>query len=191
MTNQPDEYYINLILKGNVNSYTVLVERYKQMVFTLAIRMLKNREGAEEISQDVFVKAYQNLSKFKGESKFSTWLYKIAYYASLDAIKKNKRQIASDDIDAVKEVNLESMESSLHYIENKERTTIINKALYQLKEEDRVLLTLFYFEEISIKEISKIMDLTDDNVKVKLFRSRKKLAHILKNVIEPNTINLV
>jgi len=191
MTNQPDEYYINLILKGNVNSYTVLVERYKQMVFTLAIRMLKNREGAEEISQDVFVKAYQNLSKFKGESKFSTWLYKITYYASLDAIKKNKRQITSDDIDNVKEVNLDSMESALHYLENKERTAIINEALYKLKEEDRVLLTLFYFEEISIKEISKIMDLTDDNVKVKLFRSRKKLANILKNVIEPNTINLV
>jgi RNA polymerase sigma-70 factor (ECF subfamily) len=83
------------------------------------------------------------------------------------------------------------MESALHYLENKERTAIINKALYKLKEEDRVLLTLFYFEEISIKEISKIMDLTDDNVKVKLFRSRKKLANILKNVIEPNTINLV
>lgn len=191
MTNQPDEYYINLILKGNVNSYTVLVERYKQMVFTLAIRMLKNREGAEEISQDVFVKAYQNLSKFKGESKFSTWIYKIAYYASLDAIKKNKRQIASDDIDAVKEVNLESMENTLHYLENKERIAIINKALFQLKEEDRILLTLFYFEEISIKEISKIMNLTDDNVKVKLFRARKKLANVLKNVVEPNTINLV
>ena len=191
MTNQPDEYYINLILKGNVNSYTVLVERYKQMVFTLAVRMVKSKEGAEEISQDVFVKAYQNLSKFKGDSKFSTWIYKIAYYASLDAIKKNKRQILSDNIDTVKEVNLESTESVLQYLENKERTAIINKALFQLKEGERVLLTLFYFEEISIKEISKIMDLTDENVKVKLFRARKKLANVLKNVVEPNTINLV
>lgn len=191
MTKQPDEYYINLVLTGDVNSYAVLVERYKQMVFTLAIRILKNREGAEEISQDVFVKAYQKLSSFRGDSKFSTWLYKIAYYTSLDEVKKSKRQIVSDDIDSVNELNYSVLENSLQYIEDKERKEIINEALYRLKEEERILLTLFYFEESSMKEISKIMDLTIDNVKVKLFRSRKKLAIVLKNVIEPNTINLI
>lgn len=142
MTNQPDEYYINQILKGDVNSYAVLVERYKQMVFTLSIRILKNREGAEEISQDVFVKAYQNLSKFKGDSKFSTWLYKIAYYASLDEIKKRKRQIISDDIDSVKELNLGVLENSLQYLENEERKEVINKALYKLNEDEHIFVNV-------------------------------------------------
>lgn len=190
MTGLSDEYYINLVLKGEVNSYAILVERYQQMVYTLAVRMVKNREGAEEISQDVFVKAYQNLSNFKGDSKFSTWLYKIAYYASLDQLKKNKRQLLSDDIESVKEINIEETESALQKLENEERGILIKKALYKLKEEERIILTLFYFEENSIKDISKIMDLSDENVKVKLFRSRKKLANILKNVVESKTINV-
>jgi RNA polymerase sigma-70 factor (ECF subfamily) len=87
MSNKPDEYYIQQTLNGNVNDYAFLVEKYKHMVFTLTIRIVKSREEAEEVSQDVFVKAYKNLKNFKGDSKFSTWLYKIAYYASLDVLK--------------------------------------------------------------------------------------------------------
>ena len=71
---------------------TVLVDRYKDFIYTLALRMLKNREEAEEVSQDTFIKMYKSLSKFKGDSKFSTWLYKVAYNNCLDRIKKNKKQ---------------------------------------------------------------------------------------------------
>jgi RNA polymerase sigma-70 factor (ECF subfamily) len=95
MSTKPDEYYIQQTLNGNVNAYTFLVEKYKYMVFTLAIRIVKNREQAEEVAQDVFVKAFKNLKNFKGDSKFSTWIYKIAYYASLDDLKRSKRQIRS------------------------------------------------------------------------------------------------
>ncbi|MCF6182197.1 RNA polymerase sigma factor [Lutibacter sp.] len=190
MTNQPDEYYIEQTLNGNVNYYAFLVERYQQMVFTLTIRIVKNREVAEEISQDVFVKAYENLERFKGESKFSTWIYKIAYYASLDTIKRNKRQLNFENIETINEINFEKVQDALQSLQDKERKIIINNALFKLSEDERVILTLFYFEEMSIKEISKVVNLSLDNIKIKLFRSRKKLASILKNVIDPQTINL-
>ena len=85
-----DQYYINLITQGDTIAFSVLVERYKDLVFTLTYRILKNREDAEEASQDTFIKAYKSLSKFKGDSKFSTWIYKIAYNTSLDRLKKTK-----------------------------------------------------------------------------------------------------
>ncbi len=190
MTNQLDEYYIEQTLNGNVNYYAFLVERYQRMVFTLTIRIVKNREVAEEISQDVFVKAYENLERFKGKSKFSTWIYKIAYYASLDAIKRNKRQLNFENIETINEINFENVQDALQSLQDNERKIIINNALFKLSEDERVILTLFYFEEMSIKEISKVVNLSLDNIKIKLFRSRKKLASILKNVIDPQTINL-
>ena len=191
MSTKPDEYYIQQTLKGNVNAYAFLVEKYKHMVYTLTIRIVKNREEAEEVAQDVFVKAYKNLNKFKGDSKFSTWIYKIAYYASLDALKLNKRQIRSGNIDNFKEQNIGITDDSLKFLHDKERKQIINDAIFKLSEDERVIITLYYFEELPIKEISKVVDLSEDNIKIKLFRSRKKLAGLLKNVIGPNTIDLI
>jgi len=191
MSTKPDEYYIQQTLKGNVNAYAFLVEKYEHMVFTLTIRIVKNREEAEEVAQDVFVKAFKNLKNFKGESKFSTWIYKIAYYASLDVLKLNKRQIRSENIDTFKERNSGNTDDSLKFLHDKERKQFINDALFKLSEDERVIITLYYFEELPIKEISKIVDLSEDNIKIKLFRSRKKLAGLLKNVIGPNTIDLI
>ncbi|MDD7914620.1 RNA polymerase sigma factor [Polaribacter ponticola] len=90
MTTTKDQLYINKVINGDTNAFAYLVDTYKNMVFSLAFKMTKNREEAEEISQDTFVKAFKNLHKFKGDSKFSTWLYRIAYHACLDAIKKIK-----------------------------------------------------------------------------------------------------
>ena len=191
MSAKPDEYYIEQTLNSNVNAYSFLVERYKHMVFTLTLRIVKNREEAEEVAQDVFVKAYKNLENFKGDSKFSTWIYKIAYFASLDVIKRNKRQVKTEDIDSLYDGNLENVQDALKDLHEKDRKKVINEAILKLNEEERIILTLFYFEELSIKEISKVVNLSDDNIKVKLFRSRKKLASILKHVIEPRTIDLI
>jgi len=191
MNTKPDEYYIKQTLNGNVNAFAILVERYKNMVYTLSIKIVKNREEAEEISQDSFVKAYKNLSSFKGESKFSTWVYKIAYYASLDAVKRNKRFSNNENIDDLKIGNLSEIQGALEYLHEKERKKVISKALLKLNEDERTILTLFYFEELPIKEISKIINLSEDNIKVKLYRSRKKLAVFLKHVIEPRTIDLI
>lgn len=189
MIQNTDQDYIEQIRSGNVNAYAALVTKYKSMIFTLAVRMVGNREDAEEVAQDTFVKAYKALNTFKGTSKFSTWLYRIVYNTSLDYIKKNKRIILSDHIDEINEADIGSMQNALTYIEAKEKKQMIEKALLQLPEEERVLLTLFYFEELSLKEISEIVKISYDNVKIKLHRSRKKLYHILKNVVEPIYLN--
>ena len=190
MSTKPDTFYIQETLNGNVNAYAFLVEKYKQMVFTLSIRIVKNKEEAEEISQDVFVKAYTNLKNFKGESKFSTWIYKIGYYASLDTITRNKRQLNAENIDEIYEGDIGVLQDALSYLEEKERKNIIKQSLLKLNEDEQVILTLYYFEELPLKEISEVVNLSSDNVKVKLFRARKKLATILKHVIEPKTMNL-
>ncbi|MFW6101986.1 MAG: RNA polymerase sigma factor, partial [Bacteroidota bacterium] len=101
-----DEYYIERVLQGDHSSYATLVERHKDMVFTLAYRILKSREDAEEISQDAFMKAYRSLKKFRKEAKFSTWLYRIVYNLCVSRLRKNKKQIVSLD-DEDKNIDIE------------------------------------------------------------------------------------
>ncbi len=189
--NQTDAYYIERILKGDVNAYTSLVEKYQHMVYTLAMRMLKSKEKAEEVSQDAFVKAYTNLDSFQGKAKFSTWLYKIVYFGCLDELKKTKRSFNPEDIEKVPNIELDNTKSGLERLEDADRSQLIKDAIAKLNEDEQVILTLFYFEEQSLKELSQILDMTPNNVKVKLFRARKKMAELLKNVIEPNTLNAI
>lgn len=183
-----DQHYINLIINGDTTAFNVLVDRYKDLVFTLTLRMLKNREEAEEVSQDTFIKAYKSLNRFKGDSKFSTWIYKIAYNTSLDRLKMNKKFLNNVVINEFTEHQLKTIDNALDNLENKEREQAIQDCIALLPSDDGFLLTLYYFEEQSLEEISKAMGLTPNNIKVKLFRSRKKLASILKQRLEPEII---
>ena len=159
------------------------------MVYTLAYKIVKNREDAEEVAQDTFVKAYNALNDFKGDSKFSTWLYKIAYYRSLDYLKKNKRRVETTKIDISEEYNIASLDDALDALEAKDRTEIIKHAIQQLPGEDSVLITLYYFETLSMNEISKVMGISPNTIKVRLFRGRKRLAKILENNLEKEIIH--
>lgn len=183
-----DQHYINLVISGDTNAFSVLVDRYKDLVYTLTLRMLKNREEAEEVSQDTFIKVYKSLNKFKGDSKFSTWIYKIAYNSCLDRLKKNKKFFNDVPIDEFTEHQIKTIDNALHHLEEKEREQAIQDCIALLPSDDAFLLTLYYFEEQSLDEISKAMNLAPNNVKVKLFRSRKKLATILKERLEPEII---
>ncbi len=189
MSQKPDEHLINKVIKGENNAYAVLVDRYKHMVYTLALKIVKNREDAEEVAQDTFVKAYSALNEFKGESKFSTWLYKIAYYRSLDYLKKNKRRVETTTIDISEEYNIASMDDALDGMEIKERAEIIKHAIQELPADDAVLITLYYFETLSMNEISKVMGIPANTIKVRLFRGRKRLAKILENNLEQEIIH--
>jgi len=188
MSQKPDEDLINKVIKGENNAYAILVDRYKHMVYTLALKIVKNREDAEEVAQDSFIKAYNALNDFKGESKFSTWLYKIAYYRSLDYLKKNKRQVETTAIDISEEYNIASMDDALDRMEVKERAEIIKHAIEKLPADDAVLITLYYFETLSMNEISEVMEIPANTIKVRLFRGRKRLAKILENNLELENI---
>lgn len=183
-----DQIIINQILESDTNAFTVLVDRYKDLVFTLALRMLKNREEAEEVAQDTFIKVYKSLQKFKGDSKFSTWIYKVAYNSCLDRIKKNKKHYNDVAIDEFTMHHLKAVDNVFETMVENERNEAIKECLNLLPSDDSFLLTLYYFEEQSLEEIADIIGLTANNVKVKLYRSRKKLATILKARLEPEII---
>lgn len=188
MTETNDQLYIEKILKGDVNAFSFLVDNYKNMVFSLAFKMTKSREEAEEVSQDTFIKAYKNLSKFKGDSKFSTWLYRIAYHTSLDAIKKNKNTPNTYDINEVTFNQIKAVEHILEGIERKERAELMEVCLQKMADEERSIIWMFYYDELSLKEIIEVTGLQEANIKVKLHRARKKLLTIVKENIEPEII---
>ena len=183
-----DIYYINLIIEGNTNAFSILVDRYKDLVYSLALKMVKNREEAEEVAQDTFIKVFKSLSQFNGDSKFSTWIYKVTYNTCLDRLKKHKREQQVVSIDEFNTNQIKSIDNTLDKMENEEREKAIQDCIQLLPADDAFLLTLFYFEEQSLEEIAKVIGLTANNVKVKLFRSRKKLTSILKEKLEPEII---
>jgi len=184
-----DQFYIDQTLKGDTRSFASLVEKYQDFVFTIVIRMVKTREEAEEVSQDTFIKAYESLESYRGEAKFSSWLYSIAYRKALDALRKNKRYKASELIEDITEGEVETIDNALHYLEVQERKQAIQDCIQKLPEADAAIITFYYFEELSVREIAEITKLTEDNIKVKLYRSRKKLFSLLKHFILPEITN--
>lgn len=184
-----DQLYIKLILEGDTNAFSALVSRYKDFVFTLSLRMLHNREEAEEVSQDTFIKVFRSLNSFKKESKFSTWLYKITYNTCLDRVKKQKKDRSVVELNEFTGHEARSLMNVLETIEENERKQMIQDCLNLLLPEESFLITLYYFNENSLKEISQIIKMNENNLKIKLFRIRKKLAGILKLKLEPEIID--
>ena len=188
MTTTNDQLYIEKVINGDVNAFAYLVDAYKNMVFSLAFKMTKNREEAEEISQDTFIKAFKNIKEFKGDSKFSTWLYRIAYYTSLDNIKKNKKEQHTFEINEVTFNQIQTVDTTLQGIERKERSKLMDECLLKLPEDERTILWMFYYDELSLKEIIEVTGLSEANLKVKLHRARKKMLTVVKENLEPEMI---
>ncbi len=175
MDNNSDQIYIDKVLQGDTNAFAYLINKYKDMAYTIAIKIVKRHEDAEEVAQDSFLKAYEKLDSFKGNSKFSTWLYTIVYRNSITKIRKKK--VATSDIDDyVMDNYSEGSEfPQIEAIKNGEQKKYVREAIDRLPEKDALLITLFYMDESSIEEIEQITNLTQSNIKVKLFRARKKL----------------
>ncbi|QMU63756.1 MAG: sigma-70 family RNA polymerase sigma factor [Flavobacteriaceae bacterium] len=189
MTVNNDQPYIDKVLNGDINTFSFLVEKYKDMVFTLALKMTKNREEAEEVLQDSFMKAFKSLKSFKGDAKFSTWLYKITYHNCIDRVKKNARRYTTDSIDKVLENRIKDTEDTMQMMERKERAELMNVCLLELPKDERSILWLFYYEELSLNEMIEVTSLSQANLKVKLYRARKKLLSIVQEKMEPEIIH--
>ncbi len=175
MDKNSDQIYIDKVLQGDTNAFAYLINKYKNMAYTLSIKIVKNHEDAEEVAQDSFLKAYEKLDSFKGNSKFSTWLYTIVYRNSITKIRKKK--VATTDIDdyVIDNYSEGSEFPQIEAIKNGEQQKYVKAAIDRLPEKDALLITLFYMNESSIEEIEQITNLTQSNIKVKLFRARKKL----------------
>ncbi len=168
---QNDDLLINRILTGDKGAFRVLVERYQNLVFTIAFRITNNREEAEEVAQDVFMKVYNNLGGFKGDSKFSSWLYRIAHNTGLTKIRGRKEEHKQIDTTT----DYYAGPSVLNEAEQSFTKADLNKAISMLEPEEATIITLFYLSEQSLDEIAEILNIEPNAAKVRLFRSRKKL----------------
>lgn len=171
-----DNEIISKVLSGDQQAYAGLVNRYQNYVFTLALRMVKNREDAEEVAQDSFIKAYKYLADFKGNSKFSTWLYTIVNNTGISFLRKKKLEIYSLDNEKVFEM-AENRDSGFtaNLVEQKSKLNMVNKAIAMLNPDDAEVITLFYKAEQSLEEIAGILGLEANTAKVRLYRARTRL----------------
>jgi len=176
-----DTDLIEQTLAGDQSAYADLVKRHQRFVFTLAMRFAKNREDAEEIAQDCFIKAYRSLESFQRQSKFTTWLYSIVYTTAMTTLRK--KRVATDSIDDEDTfIQIENKTSGYdeNNVENKSRSFYLSQAIDQLLPDDATIITLFYKGEQSLEEIAQTMGMEASTIKVKLFRARQRLKEKLE-----------
>ena len=180
MENLDELSYIKRILEGDTNLFSVFLERYSRSIHSLIVRIIPSNEDAEELTQDTFLKAFRKLDTFKGECSFSTWLFRIAYNTAISATRKKKFIFPVIDDSMLENVSDETIDMVFGDDEDEVRLQQLEEAITKLNVEEKTLITLYYSENKSIAEIAGMMEQTTDNVKVKLFRVRKKL-YVLMN----------
>jgi len=180
MRNLSDQEIIDSVRKGNDSDYAIIVNRYKNKAFSMLKRMLKNEFDAEEVLQDCFLKAYKSINAFKGDSKFSTWFYRIVYNSALTKLSSQKRKTESEMTSVEDHFNLES-EYNTEEIEKEDVKKLIHATISKLPERYSAVITMFYLNEMTIDEISEVMEISVSNVKVILHRSRNALRDLILN----------
>ena len=173
-----DERLVSATLSGDDEAFGELVRRYKRRVFGIVARHSGNSNEQDDICQEIFIKVYQNLVKYRNDAPFEHWLSKIAVNASYDALRRHSRK--------EKEVPLEDVEFALsdppssEGLPSNEAWEILRHALAKLRPEDRMVITLLNLEEKSIREVSALTGWSESNVKVRAFRARKELKKLLE-----------
>lgn len=182
-----DAYYIAEVLRGNSNAFAPLVDKYKQMAFSLSMKIIRNREDAEDAAQDAFVKAYRSLESYKGSAAFRTWFFRIVYTTAISRVRgKQNNQISLEDC-KLSDKELLDAESAVGQLDAEERSFQLHKAMDLLAPDERAILNLYYFDDLPVDEIAEIMEMSESNVKIKLFRSRKKLYERLYSLLKGET----
>lgn len=178
-----DDLLIRMVKAGKAEAYRALVERYQDLVYNLCYKILLDEDEAKDAAQETFIKAYQVLGSFRAESKFSTWLYRIASNMALAKARRKKRAVPLEEARymATNEQAGDSQPSSMN---QQERSRFLHLALAQLEENDRLLLSLYYLEEVSMEETAEISGLDKNTVKVRMHRARKKLYNVLSSILK-------
>ena len=188
---EQENIYIKRVLDGDRNAFAYLVDKYKSMVFSLALRTTKNREEAEEIAQDAFIKAFQSLKSFQGKAKFSSWLYRIVYTTGISHIRKQEQgRISLDETNIPETLYVES-KRNYEALSEAERKKYLEIALDSLDADERMLIILYYYEEKELEDIAGIAGITKTNTKVKLFRARKKMLMVLESYLKEEKYSLL
>lgn len=178
-----DIYYIQEVLYGNTSCYKQLVEKHQNNVYNIIYKIVQDKEDSEELAQDVFVKVFTKLKTFKKDSKFSTWLYRIAYNTAISHYRKKKViQIPIND----EILETESENEFFNDFEDVDalKYEYLPVAIEKLTHEDQLLLFMYYQQKLSISKISAITGISKSNAKIKLFRSRKQLYSYISEMIQ-------
>ena len=182
---------IDQILAGERDAYKLFIEKYQRLVFHVVYRLISSPADREDICQEVFVKAYQNLSGFKRESKISTWIARIAYNTSVNFLSKKKAELIDDfgkeNEDLIHDVAAKDITPD-QWSEKYETKTILDQGISELKPVFRTIISLYHWEEMTYEEIGKILDLPIGTVKNYLFRARKELKKKLAKEFEEKEI---
>ena len=184
-----DSELISQILNGNMNAFRFLVNRYQKLVVHITGRLIQRQDELEDVCQEVFLKVYQNLGKYRNECKLSTWIATIAYNTSINYLRKFKKgdEVNPDDSAAMR--NLTDYRS-----ENYEQTDLhryIREQIELLPVQYRTVLTLFHLEEFSYQEIEQITGMPEGTIKSYLFRAKALLKEKLKFVVDEDSLKLV
>ncbi|MCB0629863.1 MAG: sigma-70 family RNA polymerase sigma factor [Saprospiraceae bacterium] len=163
---------IKRIVAGETALYRHLVEQYKDLSLTLAYTILANREEAEDVVQEAFLKAFRGLGRFRLQSSFATWFYRIVVNTSYHALEKKKYRKTAP-LDTLSVTDTAASNNSLQEVRQLERRKVILQVLNRMKPQEALLLKLYYLGEQSVKEISVITRLSTANVKIILHRARK------------------
>jgi RNA polymerase sigma factor (sigma-70 family) len=188
MDTKDDVYYIGQVLEGKINAFSYLVDNHKDKAFNLAFRICGNREEAEEVAQDAFLKAYRSLKDFRKKSSFATWLYRIVYNTAISLVRTRKNRVLSVEEFPADAVDFLGFSTTEEEAVDDYRNSLINFALQKISEEERGLVTLYYYNELDTEELSKITGISRSNIKVKLFRARQKMVEIIKKVEMKNVL---
>jgi RNA polymerase sigma-70 factor (ECF subfamily) len=184
-TTKPDADLVKLAQKGDMLAFEELVARHRDKIYARAFSMMRNEDEAVDLSQEAWVKAWQRLAQFQGESSFPTWITRIVINLCLDQLRKNKR-VRAESIEAMNEesggVERQMPVVTTNPTEGLERTELrqrIDKALALLSEEHRTVLILHEFEDLEYKEIARRMECSIGTVMSRLFYARRKMAALL------------
>ena len=188
MDYKEDIFYIGQVLEGKVNAFSHIIERHKDHVFNLALRISGNREDAEEVAQDSFMKAYRALAAFKMKSSFATWLYRIVYNTAVSQLRGRKKGVLSIEEFPADAADFRGSSQDEEEADTEYRNSLVNFALQKISEEERAVISLYYYEEMDTEEISQVTGFTRQNVKVKLFRARQKMMEVIKNAEKNNLV---
>lgn len=188
-SNYSEDTAIERAIIGDENGYRYLLEKYKGFAFTIALRIVKNEEDAEEIVQDAFIKAFKNLRRFKKVGKFSTWVYRIVYTTSLTSLRG--RRLKMDSLDEPENFELilpDTYANGFEKLIKKDKIEFVNRAISKLSELENIVVTLYYTNECSIIEIGKITGWNTSTIKTRLYRARqnlyRELSYLLKSEID-------
>ena len=177
-----DLYNIKKVLEGDTAAFSGILQRYSNRIFAVIVRIVGCREDAEELTQDVFMKVFSSLKQYKGNSEFSTWIYRIAYNTAMSYTRKQRKEISYIDESLYENISEEEVDALFNRTDNSEKIEHLEQSVARLTGEEKALLSLFYTDMRPINEIAEITGLTETNVKTKLHRIRKKLYIIMSEI---------